>query len=409
VRIIYVASARLPTEKAHGYQIVSMCEAFAEQGVELELVYPTRHQFDPALRQADLHAYYGVAPSFRVRELASPDPMPWVAGLSGAFHGGASLLRSYYWAWQVAHVLASESAPDIYYTRDAAVALCLTRRGAPVVFEGHTVPRRLQRPLYRRLCRRPSLVLTAVVTRFIREGLLELGFPPDRVVVHPDAVDLRRFRDLPDIRGSRRTLGLDVERPIVGYIGRFTALGLEKGIAELIDAVAAVRRESGLDVMLLCVGGPLDRVSEYRRRAEAQGLPASAFRFLDRVPPAQVPLWMRACDVATIPWSWNEFSAYFTSPLKLFEYLAAGLPIVASDLPSLREVLMDGENALLVEPGSPSALAAGMLKVLVDTDMRRRLAANARSTAARYTWSGRAASILAELPTTLAQRRRSNA
>jgi glycosyltransferase involved in cell wall biosynthesis len=397
MRIIYVANARLPTEKAHGYQIVSMCEAFAQQGAEVELAYPRRHQVDPSLRGVSIYDYYGVPAVFRSRELAGLDVTQWSGVLPAPVMTAACLVRSYTWAWHASRALTSQPIPDIFYTRDPAIALFLARRRAPVIFESHMVPRRFQRVVFRRLARERSLLMTSALTGFIREGLLNLGFRPDRVMVHPDAVDARRFQDLPDIRSSRRALGLDLDGPIVGYVGRFTALGLEKGIAQLIDAVAAIRRDTRLDPVLLCVGGPADVIPEYRRQAEARGLPERALHLVDRVPPSEVPLWIRACDVVTIPWGWNQFSAYFTSPLKLFEYLAAGLPIVASDLPALREVLTDGENAVLVSPGKPEALAAGLLRVLTDAELRRTLAANALQTAKRHTWNGRAASILAEL------------
>ena len=63
----------------------------------------------------------------------------------------------------------------------------------------------------------------------------------------------------------------------------------------------------------------------------------------------KVPYWMHSCDILTIPWHWNEFSAFHTSPLKLFEYMASDVPIIASDLPSIREILSNGDNAILAK------------------------------------------------------------
>jgi Glycosyl transferases group 1 len=90
------------------------------------------------------------------------------------------------------------------------------------------------------------------------------------------------------------------------------------------------------------------------------GLDRQQLRFVDRVPTWEVPLWIRACDLVTVPWPWSEFSAYVTCPLKLFEYMAAERPIVASDLPSPRQIVRHGQDAWLVEPGDlqrwPAAL-----------------------------------------------------
>jgi glycosyltransferase involved in cell wall biosynthesis len=80
--------------------------------------------------------------------------------------------------------------------------------------------------------------------------------------------------------------------------------------------------------------------------------------------------------------------------MKLFEYMAAGVPIVASDLPSVHEALRHGENAWLVEPGDKQALAKGITHVLRDAALKTKLAVAARHSANNYTWQGRAGSIL---------------
>ena len=86
----------------------------------------------------------------------------------------------------------------------------------------------------------------------------------------------------------------------------------------------------------------------------------------------------------------SALSDAHTSPLKLFEYMAAGRPIVASDLPSIGEVLRDGENAVLVEPGNPQAFVAGLQRIKDDTALAGRLAAQAAEDVRDYTWARRA-------------------
>jgi glycosyltransferase involved in cell wall biosynthesis len=92
----------------------------------------------------------------------------------------------------------------------------------------------------------------------------------------------------------------------------------------------------------------------------------------------------------TLPNPRSAISSAFTSPLKLFEYMASGRPIVASDLPSLREVLRHEENALLAEPGNPQALVAGIQRIKDDAALGQRLAAQARADVAQFTWARRA-------------------
>ena len=106
--------------------------------------------------------------------------------------------------------------------------------------------------------------------------------------------------------------------------------------------------------------------------------------------------WVRACDIVTIPWGWNEFSAYYTSPMKLFEYMAAGTPIIASDLPSIREVLQHRETAWLVEPGNPTDLAEGIKHLMNDSCLKNRLSSAACKAVRQHTWRERALRILNE-------------
>jgi glycosyltransferase involved in cell wall biosynthesis len=156
-----------------------------------------------------------------------------------------------------------------------------------------------------------------------------------------------------------------------------------------------VRAVPAGEPLLLCVGGPLEAVPAYREIGRATALPPERLAFHDRVPNRDVPAWIRACDVVTIPSPRTEFFSYCTSPMKLFEYMAAGAPIVATDLPAIREVLRHGDNALLAAPGNPAAFADALHVLLDDRACAARLAARARADVERFTWQHRAAALLA--------------
>jgi glycosyltransferase involved in cell wall biosynthesis len=110
------------------------------------------------------------------------------------------------------------------------------------------------------------------------------------------------------------------------------------------------------------------------------------------VPPAEVAGLLRSAHVLVLPNSASAISAAYTSPLKLFEYLAAGRPIVASDLPAFREVIGD-EQAVLVAPDDPGALAAALTALRDDYARRVRMGEAAFALASAYTWDARAAHI----------------
>ncbi len=391
-RLMYLANSRLPTEKAHGLQISRMCEAFAASGADVLLVHPYRHQVNAALRGRSVFDYYSVRPAFEVRTLPNWDVVPLERFLPGGVSAGLSVAQAVGWGLYAAVYAANEPA-DLYYTRDVEVAFWLTRLGLPTVLEIHAVPRKARRALLRRVACHRSLRLMVTLTSFSRDRLLALGVPKNDIVILPDGVDLALFDDLPDKGECRRQLGLPLDRSIIGYVGRFQTLGREKGISELIGALAGLRFE-GREPLLLCVGGPMDVVPEYMALAERHGVPAHRLKFVDHVPASQVPCWIRACDVATLPLPWEEHYAYFSSPLKIFEYMAAEVPIVATSLPAVQEVVRHGETGWLVEPGSATALGAGIASVLRNPDVALRMARRARQEVEQYTWMRRASSIL---------------
>ena len=123
--------------------------------------------------------------------------------------------------------------------------------------------------------------------------------------------------------------------------------------------------------------------------AQALGI-ADRVTFTGLVDPAQVPAICRRAMILALPNPASAISTHFTSPLKLFEYMAAGRAIVASDLPSIREVLRDDEHALLVEPGDADALAAAIRRCSPIARSPNDWHVRRTREAPEYTWARRA-------------------
>lgn len=150
------------------------------------------------------------------------------------------------------------------------------------------------------------------------------------------------------------------------------------------------------DATVLLVGGEAADRATLERLAEACG--ARNVRFRAGVAAAEIWRYQSAADVLVLPLSGKTAeTARHTMPIKLFEYLAAGRAIVASDLPTTREVLTHGENGWLVAPDNAQALASAIDRLLVDDDLRGQLATNARTSAGHYTWEKRARTIVASV------------
>ena len=198
---------------------------------------------------------------------------------------------------------------------------------------------------------------------------------------------------MPTSADARRQLGWSETAFIVGYLGRLRTLGMEKGVDMLIDALAPLD-----GIQLALVGGPDEMAEALRERWRARGLPADRFLYAGHAPPADVPLYLSAFDVCAMPLPDTEHFARYASPLKLFEYMAAGCAIAASDLPAWSDVVSDEETALLLPPDDLDAWTAAIKRLRDDGDLRRRLGDRARERAlTRYTWRARAEIILAHI------------
>jgi glycosyltransferase involved in cell wall biosynthesis len=171
--------------------------------------------------------------------------------------------------------------------------------------------------------------------------------------------------------------------PIVAYAGHLYAW---KGVDVLLEAIALVPEARGL-----IVGGHAAEPDLARLQALAERLGVSGrLTFTGMLDPGQVAGLLRSATVLALPNPASAISTRFTSPLKLFEYMAAGRAIVASDLPSIREILHNEVDALLVAPGDAPALANAIRRLLGDRDLAARLAGAAFEAAPGYSWDRRA-------------------
>jgi glycosyltransferase involved in cell wall biosynthesis len=386
--LVYISDMRLPVETGLSVHTVKSCEAFARAGVDVELWHPRRRD---AQEVPTIFEYYGVEKVFTVRPLSDVNVMPLER--LGPVFPYVFEARSSLWGLYAA-LSARRDHADLYVTVDVDVAFWLTRNGLPTLWECHRVPRRLGAWEIRALAPRRSLKTVVALTPLTRSELAELGVDESLIIVQGEGVDLRAYEDLPSRSDCRARLGLPAERPIVAYVGRFLTLTQQKGIPELIHALARVPAVEGVEPLLVCVGGPMHVAEEYRQIARGAGTSPDRLLFVDHVPHAEVPLWLRAADVGALVYpSFDHFNRYM-SPLKVFEYMAAGLPILATDLPSLAHVLQHRRNAWLIQPGDVEGMADGITALLGDPALRTQLADTGRHDVAQSDWLNRANTLL---------------
>jgi glycosyltransferase involved in cell wall biosynthesis len=197
--------------------------------------------------------------------------------------------------------------------------------------------------------------------------------------VVPNGVDPTAFASLPARADARRRLGLPPHGVILGFLG---ALRPWHGLEYALEALGHVPDA------LLAVAGEGELRPGLASRARELGV-AERVRWLGQLPRAEVPRFLAALDVALAPYPALPDFAF--SPLKLYEYLAAGVPVVASDIGQVGDVVTDVGSGRLVVPGDPAALAEGIHAILHDLERARAAAMHARRRVlAEHSWDERA-------------------
>ena len=242
---------------------------------------------------------------------------------------------------------------------------------------------------------RASDVVVAV-SQPMKDELVERGIEPDKILVNPNGVDPERYA--PDVDGSgvRARYGLE-GKIVVGFIGTFSpwhgAEVLAEAFGRLLNRIPEYRGRVSL--LMIGSGGTLSLVQEAlaRHGAEADSV------LTGRVSQEQGPSYLAACDILVSPHTPNlDGTPFFGSPTKLFEYMAMGKGIVASELDQIGELLDHGRTAWLVPPADADALLDGIKRLIDDADLRHGLGESARAEVlARFTWTAHTRRILDKL------------
>jgi len=403
-RLVYVGGFDFPTTQARGIQTVHTAHALARAawGVRLLAQRPERAAASTPASTARALAGYGLEPHARLRIVPLPvariDRLDWLE-----IHKRLAVTNWSYAAACLVDVLRLRTRPTAIVTRDPRLAWVFLKSRAlhrrPVVYEVHEIMS--TRPRENRSLDPEEVRGVADRTRALEafvfqqaDLLLPLTHACAEVLEHGYGVSAESVVVVPD--ATTAPVGplppRDADGRTVVYAGQ---LYRWKGVDTLLAAMAALP-----EARLVVLGGrgsddDPDLVA-CLERARALGI-ADRVEFRGFVPHAQVRETIAGAGVAVLPLPDNLMARYFTSPLKLFDYMAAGAPIVASDLPTVREVLSDGDDALLVAPEDPAALATAIRRLLVNSGLADRLRRTAFEQVRAYTWDARAARIIEAL------------
>ncbi len=367
MRIALVEPGALPAQTANSIQRMKMAQALVANGHTVCVFAPGN---DPGLSWAQLAQHYGLRYQFELQWLPI-NPR----------------LRRYDFAFDV---LGKTRAwrTDLLYTRSPQTAAWGAMNGMPTIFELHDMPsgamgswlllRFLNSRGARRLVANTQFLASKLKAQYKRTGKF--------LIVAPNGVDLERYAKMQAPQAAREQLKLkDVFT--VGYTGHLYAGRGAELILELAQALPKMQ--------FLLVGGRDEDVARVRNEARLlKNVTLTGF-----VPNADLPRYQAAADVLIMPYglqvagsSGGDIAPYL-NPMKMFEYLACGRPIVASDLPILREVLNE-KNAVILPSNDAAAWVKALRSLQDSTKKRAELAEGAQATAEQYTWEKRAQRLL---------------
>lgn len=361
----------MPSEKAHAIQLAKMAEAFIKAGADVELVVPKRR-----VASQDLKESYGLEMSIPARRLWVLDT--YSLGRLGFLLASFSFILAYFF-----YFLSKRFAGErtILYTTDldqfsfAPIPFL----GMPYFVEIHDA--KTKSILFRILFRRAKGII--VINKIIKEKIsARFRIPEEKIIVHPNGIDLEQFgRALSKVE-AREKLGLPLDAKLVLYTGQFYEW---KGL-EILGKVAP---ELPPKAILYLVGGTEE---EYEKITDERASGNMAFAGLRDY--KEMPLWLKAADVLVlIGTKRNEYSYYHTSPMKLFEYMASGRPIVASRTPANREIVSD-EEVIFYEPDDAEDLARKVKNLLEHPAEFQEKIGRAYKKANMFSWEDRARSIM---------------
>lgn len=357
---------------ANSIHVMKMCQAFADNGHEVTLIAPNRNnKYEKGIN--NVFQYYGVKENFTIKKLYYPN----------------NKIAFVFYTLAIFFYLLFNNKFDLVYGRFIYGCYLAALLKNKVIFETHKpITGKFGQKIFKKFYKNSNLEKIIVISKVLKSIYLENKYIEDHKiqVAHDGADEITKPSNKINLQGNERNLK-------VGYIGH-----LYKGKG--IEIIASIANKISSDIEIHIIGGHQKDLVKWKKRISCKNV-----FFYGFVPHKEVGDYINALDVCLLP---NQKEVYtqeemqndsnisnisrFTSPLKLFEYMSHKKPIIASDIPVLREILNE-KNSILVKYDDVTSWI-NSIENLRDLEKREKISSNALYDFKPYTWKNRAKLVI---------------
>lgn len=370
--IYYVFSGRFPSEKAHALYIAKVADSVNQSGRQFIVVASNRGDV-----KTEAQEFFNNTQPLDVTYLPTID-------LTGSFVPKKIIFFINYFFFTVGcfcFFLFKKNDKTLIFSNESLPSLLLSITGKSVVYEMHDYSEHYHF-FFNLLYKKVFKILSQ--NEWKKEKLLhDFALNPEKIIVEPNGVEIVKFDIAVSKEEARAKLGLQKDTFLVVYTGHLFDW---KGASVLAESARLLPSH----IQVLFVGGSPADVQMFKKKYED----VSTVRVLGYKPHGEIPLWQKASDCLVLPnTATQNISLYYTSPMKLFEYMASGRPIIASDIPSIKAVVTPAE-VTFVTPDDSEALAAAILAIEQNQEGYTAKAHKAKEKVLHHTWEKRIERIL---------------
>lgn len=371
IKIFYAVNARIPTEKAHGIQIMKTCEALADNGAEVTLVIPARTN---SIKE-NPYDYYGVKNKFKIKKIP-------VLNIPFSSWSLSFLITSFSFAVSCYFFFLFKK-DYVLYARGEIFLLLAKLPVKNIFWETHIKTDNFN--IYRKSIKKANGII--VVNKFFKNELFEhYGVSEEKILWAPDGVDVDKFNIKTSKYEARKKLGLPFDKKIILSSTSFLPW---KGADIFLKSVRFFPKDF---LILLFKNGE----KEYWERfvLEKEKARVNNVLIMEKQSYEKMPFYLKSADILVLSGTnKSDISKHYTSPLKMFEYMASQRPVLVADMPSFREIL-NGDFATFYSPDDVIDFASKIKFIIDNYQVCEKKAIMAFDSSFDFTWRKRAEKII---------------